>query len=405
MDTGDWKAWPGGQPATSLNIYETFRAADFGYVGNCDWNVGNGGVAGTIQSTGTSTATSKATIKVRFDTVSPSNSGTDAAYIECIQGGAGKRMKRTVFQISIYQRNVSNAMHADNNLNFALWPDTGTDFNNCGFNKPGDNAATRYVAKIEMIFSLRPTNIDWAARGIRFRLNDVAVGADAKGDVWAWRDNKYTDGFQRNISPNRILATSDWKKDLARFTLDCQVPSPTTSANYIFTIDYPGFSPTPIRQGFYRDNFREYVKFHDGTSWKPISYYAYWYVNITAILPAAGPGLPMEVGTGQGAVALPNNAPVANAGPDQAVGQGINVNLAGSATDADNDQIVSYTWRQISGTPVVLSNVNAQNPSFTSPATAGALVFGLIVADNTNTARFASGSHHSAEDTVTITVT
>ena len=95
-----------------------------------------------------------------------------------------------------------------------------------------------------------------------------------------------------------------------------------------------------------------------------------------------------------------NNAPVANAGPDQAVASGASVTLTGAASsDADGDPI-TYLWSQTSGTTVSLSSSTAAQPTFTAPVIDPAnasiiLTFSLVVND---------GALTSAADTVTITV-
>lgn len=93
--------------------------------------------------------------------------------------------------------------------------------------------------------------------------------------------------------------------------------------------------------------------------------------------------------------AIPDSPiPTANAGADQSVETNAAVTLTGSGT-VTGDTITGYTWRQISGTAVTLSSTTAQNPTFTAPATAGTLVFGLTVSTATQT---------STEDTVQVTV-
>nr|NIQ38343.1 hypothetical protein [Pseudomonadota bacterium] len=79
-----------------------------------------------------------------------------------------------------------------------------------------------------------------------------------------------------------------------------------------------------------------------------------------------------------------NIPPTADAGPDQTVGEGTTVMLDGSNSSDPDDGIASYLWEQTAGTPVVLSDPNASQPTFTAPD-AGldgvALVFQLTVTD------------------------
>jgi hypothetical protein len=62
-----------------------------------------------------------------------------------------------------------------------------------------------------------------------------------------------------------------------------------------------------------------------------------------------------------------NAPPVASAGPDQTVGEGVNVELDGSNSSDPNGNLASYSWAQTTGTPVTLSDPSAVRPNFTSP--------------------------------------
>jgi len=80
-----------------------------------------------------------------------------------------------------------------------------------------------------------------------------------------------------------------------------------------------------------------------------------------------------------------NQAPIADAGPDQTDPRpGDTVTLDGSgSSDPDGDDI-TYRWVQVSGPAVTLSDPTAINPTFTIPAAAleTAVVFELIVNDS-----------------------
>jgi hypothetical protein len=91
-----------------------------------------------------------------------------------------------------------------------------------------------------------------------------------------------------------------------------------------------------------------------------------------------------------------NQPPTANAGPDQSVNEGVQVNLSGSGSDTDGS-ITSYSWQQIGGTAVAISGGSTTNPSFTAPMVSSSevLEFRLEVVDDDG----AVGS-----DTVEVTV-
>ena len=90
-------------------------------------------------------------------------------------------------------------------------------------------------------------------------------------------------------------------------------------------------------------------------------------------------------------------APIANAGPNQAVSLGSLVTLEGTGSSAQSGAtIVTYQWIQTSGTPVSLNGANTATPTFTAPTVATSLTFSLTVTDSTGAV--------SSPSTVTITV-
>jgi hypothetical protein len=80
----------------------------------------------------------------------------------------------------------------------------------------------------------------------------------------------------------------------------------------------------------------------------------------------------------------PNNAPTADAGPDQTVASNAGVSLDGTgSTDPDADTL-SYAWSQSSGPAVTLSGPLTATPSFTAPTGPATLTFQLEVCDPSN---------------------
>ena len=96
-----------------------------------------------------------------------------------------------------------------------------------------------------------------------------------------------------------------------------------------------------------------------------------------------------------------NAAPTADAGADQRVVSGSMVALDGSASDPNNPgQTLTYSWTQLSGPAVTLTDAAIPTPGFSAPllspsAPSADLIFQLVVND---------GIAASAPDTVTITV-
>jgi len=95
-----------------------------------------------------------------------------------------------------------------------------------------------------------------------------------------------------------------------------------------------------------------------------------------------------------------NQAPIANAGPDQNVSSGALVILDGSGSSDADGTIVSYSWTQTDGTgiTITLSNNAAVKPTFTAPDVENTvtLIFTLTITDNNGL---------TATDTLRITIT
>ena len=81
-----------------------------------------------------------------------------------------------------------------------------------------------------------------------------------------------------------------------------------------------------------------------------------------------------------------NNPPVADAGVSQAVDAGAAVTLDGTATTDPEGDLITFSWKQIMGVPVVQSSTTAPVVTFTAPSTGTTLVFELTASDAENSA-------------------
>lgn len=90
-----------------------------------------------------------------------------------------------------------------------------------------------------------------------------------------------------------------------------------------------------------------------------------------------------------------NTAPIADAGNNQSIQGLTEVFLDGTfSSDPENDQL-NFTWSQISGDSISLTNPNTSTPSFIAPNIADTLTFTLIVSD---------GNLNSIADQVSVSI-
>jgi hypothetical protein len=90
-----------------------------------------------------------------------------------------------------------------------------------------------------------------------------------------------------------------------------------------------------------------------------------------------------------------NSAPTADAGDDFSTPVNAQAALDGTGSSDPDGGGLFYTWTQVSGEAVELSDPSVAQPTFT-PTEVGELVFQLVVSD---------GELTSEPDTVTVTVT
>ena len=82
-----------------------------------------------------------------------------------------------------------------------------------------------------------------------------------------------------------------------------------------------------------------------------------------------------------------NDAPTADAGPNQTVDEGKKVTLDGSNSTDPEGKVLSYQWSQVAGLPVTLSSTQVAKPTFTAPDVdpgGTSLTFRLRVTDDGN---------------------
>ncbi|KXJ59742.1 MAG: hypothetical protein AXW14_14785, partial [Alteromonas sp. Nap_26] len=84
------------------------------------------------------------------------------------------------------------------------------------------------------------------------------------------------------------------------------------------------------------------------------------------------------------AAAVPNQAPIANAGSDQSVEAGVEFILDGTGSQDSDGTIVEWRWTQTAGDPVILNTSTPSQPKATSPSRTSeqTLTFQLITVDD-----------------------
>lgn len=102
---------------------------------------------------------------------------------------------------------------------------------------------------------------------------------------------------------------------------------------------------------------------------------------VTFALTATDPGGQQDTDSVIINVSFLNEPPVADAGPDCQTLTGARVHLSGANSFEPDDGALTYAWAQTDGTPVTLTGAHGATPSFTAPATSGALTFRLTVTD------------------------
>lgn len=397
-------AWPGGQSDTAMNPVEVFDSIDFGFAGNVDWDVSGGAPGATIIQTGSQTASGLSTITVRYDQTSATSNPTDAVWIKAINGSDEATKFRTVFTLTPRAVNTSGALDSDNTKRF---PATGGIPDHAGVAIPGTEGASWYLAKAEIAFEVTPAGMDWSnSGGINF-VTGAHPGID--GVILARRETRFTRGEQATGAANRTHTDQpDWISAGDSSVDDFQ--SPTAGApDEVFRLGTEGFDPTNLLQAYLRGEYRDYLEFHDGTTWVRITPYAEWFANLTADQNGGGTappsvGAPNSIGAGTNSENLPNQKPTITVGPQQEVRPGEVVTLTATPADADNDVLSPAAWTQTAGPAVALSSPTGNSVTFTAPANDPQLKFTAITSDNTQGLSRASGNHQSDPAEVIINV-
>jgi large repetitive protein len=117
-----------------------------------------------------------------------------------------------------------------------------------------------------------------------------------------------------------------------------------------------------------------------------------WYVDNIGFEGITNKPFPAQAADAQACAGLP----LASAGPDQSVALNAMVTLdgSGSSDPVAGPNPLAYTWDQLAGPAVTLTNPTSARPTFTAPATPSVLTFRLQVNDGP----------HGASDTVDIIV-
>lgn len=116
----------------------------------------------------------------------------------------------------------------------------------------------------------------------------------------------------------------------------------------------------------------------------------------TIVVGATGNDAGTSSRPGSAHVFVAEPVPVANAGPDQTVGEGTLVALDGRASTGGS---ATFTWQQLAGRLVVLSDPASRTPSFTAPLLDGGFGSQVLTFQLTVT-----GGGGSSSDTVDVTV-
>jgi hypothetical protein len=392
----DWKYWAGGNGTTAFNPTETFASSEFGFaVGTAvDWNVATGGAGASIitadgvaQPASTTSVTNKISIVVRYDTTSTDKELANAVRIVAAKTGQPTGSKfRTIFTVVARAINTSAALNARNTN---VFPAAGGTVNNvAGVVIPGTNAATDFLARGEIIYDITPTDLDWGnANRVITQLVTGNPPAAAKGNIRCLRQWKRNAGEQLTAGPNRLHATNEAGFSNATETAATEFMMDPAAPSLMFSNTSFGFSPTGRLQQYLRGDYREFLMIHNGTTWVKFTANTDWFVNLTQPLaadPAAAIGAPLNhMGAGANAVMIPNRTPTATPGAFQVVMTGTaGVSISAVPVDQDND-VVTITWAQTSGTVVALSSTTGNSVTFTAPGAEGPLAFTATPNDGT----------------------
>jgi surface protein len=250
-----------------------------------------------------------------------------------------------------------------------------------------------------MFYSATNFNQDissWNTSSVRYMTYMFGFASAFNQDIGSWDTSNVTDMshmFSRATNFNQDI--SSWNTSSVRYM--------NNMFRYasVFNQDIGSWDTSNVTDMRYMfnnaTNFNQDIRAWDTTSGTS---FVSMFTNATAMI-STYTGITGFGTTPTSAFFNVNTAPVANAGSDQSVSSATSVTLDGtSSSDADNDSL-TYSWTQTSGTSVTLSSSTASQPTFTAPTlnfgdSNLSLVFSLVVND---------GTENSTADTVTITVT
>jgi hypothetical protein len=286
---------------------------------------------------------------------------------------------------------VGNTAYVSTSWGYLHWLDVSDPANpvDFGFNGQGGNPSREvHVGDDGLVYLASPDTI-------RYAINANGSLSSAGSNTYANSYQIFADGGYVYIStgtgPFQILDASQGSLPIVSTYTTNNVNDIYVAGNYAYIANGPaGLRVLDVtnRSAPYEIGFDD----SDGATDVVVSNsYAYVRSGQTfRVVDVSVPSSPSVTGTfdasGGGGGGVGNIAPIANAGPSQAVQSRARVFLDGSNSYDLDGTIESYSWTQISGLTVNLRKANTAEPRFRAPKVTSypvvVLVFELTVTDN-----------------------